>query len=88
LVCRAAEFPKTGIWPFSVRDSLPDIPIPLKPEDGIVTLPLQPCFERAYEEGPYDNEVDYAQPPRIPLKGKNVAWAKQMVQPYLEKLKK
>src|SRR5207248_9608925 len=31
-VCRAADFPKTGIWPFSVRHPLPEIPIPLKPE--------------------------------------------------------
>jgi hypothetical protein len=40
LISRAAEFPKTRIWPFSVRDPLPDIPIPLKPEDGFVTLPF------------------------------------------------
>ena len=87
MICRAADFPKTAIWPFSVRDPLPRIPIPLKPEDGVVMLPLQPCLEAAYEQGPYRKEVDYSQPPRIPLKGKDATWAKQKVQQYLKKAK-
>jgi Protein of unknown function (DUF4058) len=79
LVCRAAEFPKTAIWPIKVRDRLPEIAIPLKPEDGCVLLPLQPCLDWAYDIGPYDNEVDYLQPPTIPLQGDDAAWAEQVV---------
>jgi len=75
-ICRAVDFPKTGVWPFSVRDPLPDIPIPLNPEDGAVTLPLPVCFNAAYDIGPYDTAVDYAKPPRIALHGEDVAWAK------------
>jgi hypothetical protein len=79
LVCQAVDFPKTGIWPFSVRDPLPDIPVPLKPRAGFVTLPLKTCFDAAYEQGPYDSEVDYARPPRIRLHGADAAWAEQTV---------
>src|SRR5207253_1846206 len=28
LVCRAPEFPKAGIWPLSIRDELPVVPVP------------------------------------------------------------
>lgn len=79
LVCRAAEFPRTALWPISVRDRLPEIAIPLMPEDGCALLPLQLCLDWAYDIGPYDNEIDYTQPPRIPLKGDDVAWAEQIV---------
>jgi hypothetical protein len=79
LICRAIDFPKTAIWPFSVRDRLPELPIPLKPEDGIVTLPLQPCFDFAYDIGPYDNEVDYGKSPRVPLTKADAAWAKRLL---------
>ncbi len=79
IVCRGIDFPKTSIWPISVRDPLPDVPIPLKPEDGIVILPLQTCFVAAYDQGPYQNEVDYLQPPRIPLTGADALWAKELL---------
>ena len=80
LVCRAIDFPKTGVWPFSVRDPLPEIPIPLDPEDGAVILPLQTCFNQAYDLGPYDTAVDYAKPPRIGLHGEDAAWGKAVAQ--------
>lgn len=75
-VCRAVDFPKTGVWPISVRDSLPDIPVPLNPADDAVFLPLQACFSAAYDMGPYDVAVDYGKPPRITLHGDDAAWAK------------
>jgi hypothetical protein len=81
-VSRAAEFPHTAIWPFSVRDRLPDLAIPLKPEDGFVVMPLQPCFDAAYDIGPYDKKVDYTSPPRIPLKGKNARWAQSLLKAW------
>jgi hypothetical protein len=85
LVCRAAEFPKTAIWPISVRDHLPEIAIPLKPEDGCALLPLQVCLDWAYDIGPCDNEVDYTQPPRIPLHGADATWAKQLLRTLKKK---
>lgn len=82
LVSQAVDFPKTGIWPFSVRDALPEIPVPLKPKDGFVTLPLQACFDAAYDQGPYDTEVDYSRPPRKRLHGEDAAWAEQLLRKF------
>ena len=67
-----------------MRESLPEIPIPLKPEDGIVKLPLQPCFNFAYDIGPYENEVDYASNPKVPLKRTDAAWAKRLLESSTE----
>jgi hypothetical protein len=78
-ICQAIDFPRTGVWPFSVRDRLPDIPVPLKPEHGFVTLPLQKCFDAAYDQGPYDSEVDYTKPPRIRLRGADAAWVAKLL---------
>ncbi|MCI0683713.1 MAG: DUF4058 family protein [Gemmataceae bacterium] len=79
LICRAIDFPGAAIWPWSVRERLPDLPIPLNPEDGFVNLPLQTCFDWAYDLGPYDKEVDYRRPPKIRLKEADAAWAKKLL---------
>lgn len=81
-VSREADFPHAGIWSFSVRDRLPEIAIPLKPEDGFVMLPLQGCLDEAYDLGPYDREVDYTRPPGIPLSGADAAWAENHLRAY------
>jgi Protein of unknown function (DUF4058) len=78
-VSRAADFPQTAIWPFSVRDQLPEVAVPLKPEDGFIMLPLQDCFDAAYDMGPYDLVVDYTRPPRIPLHGEDAQWAEALL---------
>jgi hypothetical protein len=86
-VSRAADFPQTAIWPFSVHDRLPDVAVPLKPEDGFIMLPLQECFDTAYDQGPYRRVVDYAQPPRIPLKGDDAVWADALLKSAHGRLK-
>lgn len=78
-VSRAAEFPRTAIWPFGVRDKLPEIAIPLDPEDGFVLMPLQSCFDAAYDQGPYYKEVDYTKPPRPPMAKADAAWVRKLL---------
>ncbi len=79
VICRAVDFPATGIWPFSVRDALPEIRVPLNPEDAAVALPLRKCIDRVYSEGRYDEEIDYTMPPSPPLSGSDVAWARKLL---------
>lgn len=78
-ICRASDFPSTAIWPLSVRDSLPSIPIPLNPEDAPVMLNLSACFERAYDEAPYRKEIDYTQPPVPRLSEAESAWVHELL---------
>ncbi len=79
LVCRASELPSAGVWPFSVRDPLPTIPIPLDPEDPDVMLSLRPCLDRAYDESAYERQIDYTVPAEPPLREPDATWARQLL---------
>lgn len=78
-ICRATEMPGAGVWPLSVRDTLPDIPVPLHAEDEDVPLPLQPCFLRTYEEAGFGEEIDYGLPPEPSLKEPDATWARDLL---------
>lgn len=71
------------LFPFTLHDPLPCIPIPLREDDEEGKEPLldlQYLFQRAYDSGPYRRgAVNYAQPPSPPLSDTEWAWAKQFV---------
>jgi len=79
LVCRALEMPKAGVWPFTVRDSMPVVAIPLLPSDSDVRLELRPCLDVAYEQGEYHLDIDYTQPPLPPLSSSDAEWSRQLL---------
>jgi len=79
LVCRAAKMPHAEIWPFTVRDPIPTIAVPLGPDDADFALNLRPCLEWAYEQGRYGEEVDYTQPPDPPLSPGDGQWARELL---------
>lgn len=79
LVSHAAQRPRAGVWPFSVRDPLPVIPIPLSAGDADVLLPLGECFRQAFESAGYERELDYSQPPNPPLDEPNATWARELL---------
>jgi hypothetical protein len=66
--------------PWSVREMLPCIPIPLREGETEVPLDLQYVFNRAYDGGPYRRgAVDYSRPPRPPLTDEDAAWAEDLL---------
>ena len=75
LVSRVQRFPKASFWAFSVRDPMPRLPIPLKPEHGDVVLDLRTAFDRAYDDGGYATRIDYAAPPAVGLRAADAGWA-------------
>jgi hypothetical protein len=79
LVCSVASFPQAGFWPFSVRDPLPLVPIPLDPDSEPVLLDLRSCLDRAYDGGRYDGEIDYRHPPNPPLDEPDATWARELL---------
>jgi hypothetical protein len=79
LISRVEEFPTAGVWPLSIRESLPEIPIPLSPPDEEAQLFLQKCFDRAYDEGRYQLEIDYSQPPSPPLTESDATWSRELL---------
>jgi hypothetical protein len=79
MVSRAAERPRAHVWPFSVRDPLPTIAIPLTVRDGDIALDLGTCMNQVYDTAGYERELDYSQPPNPPLDEPDAAWARQLL---------
>jgi Protein of unknown function (DUF4058) len=75
MVCKAGERPRSSVWPISVRQPLPTIPIPLLSPDPPVPLELGQALRTAYERARYDLRVDYRKPPIPPLSPADAAWA-------------
>ena len=75
MVAKAGERPHCSVWPISVRQSLPTIPIPLLPPDPPVALALGQALHTAYQRARYDLRVNYRQPPMPPLAAADAAWA-------------
>jgi hypothetical protein len=66
------------VYPFTVRDPLPEIPIPLRGKEQ-VRIALQPIFATCYARARYDLEFDYSQPPIPPLAPEDAAWATGLI---------
>jgi len=79
MVCRATELPRAGVWPLSVRDRLPESPIPLDPEEVDLSLPLKPCMDRAYDKGRYAGTINYGRPPTPALRDADAVWALELL---------
>jgi len=67
------------LYPFDLRHSLPEIQIPLRPSDKPLRLPLQPLLNAVYDDGRYDETIDYSKDPDPPLDDPDAAWADQML---------
>lgn len=48
------------VYPIRLSQRLPKIDIPLLPADGNVSIDFQAVFDRCYDTGPYEFEIDYS----------------------------
>jgi hypothetical protein len=62
-------------WPVGLRQPLPTIAVPLRPEHGRVPLELQRTLAATYDAAGYDLMIDYRRPPDPPLTEADAAWA-------------
>jgi Protein of unknown function (DUF4058) len=79
MVCKVGERPRSSVWPSSVRQPLPTIPL-LHP-DPPVPLDLGQALRTAYERARYDLRVDYRKPPVPPLSPADATWAAALIGP-------
>jgi hypothetical protein len=79
LVSRAWEYPQLDFWALGLRDSLPDVPVPLIDEQADVGLPLRRCMDEAYDAGKYLSRLPYRQPLTPRLKKRDEAWVERLV---------
>jgi len=77
---RNSDDPHAGLWPLRLRDTLPTIPIPLRPGEPEATLDLQAILHRIYDTAGYQLFI-YDSEPEPPLTGEDAAWATQLLHP-------
>ena len=80
LISRADERPRVGIWPLRLRETLPEIPIPLplRAPSPDVRVDLQKVLHRLYDEAGYGDYI-YLGKPQPPLHPTDAVWAAQFV---------
>lgn len=78
-VCRARRRPLAEVYPWSLRQPLPTIPIPLSGDDPDVPLDLQALFTVQYERVGYDYSLDYRRPVEPPLGEADAAWVEELL---------
>jgi hypothetical protein len=66
------------LYPLSLRQPLPAIPIPLRQGDKDVRLELQTMVDQAYRNGRYDR-IDYGAECHPPLEAEDAAWADELL---------
>jgi hypothetical protein len=62
-------------WPFTVRDEISPLVIPLNEGDSPLEINLQALFDGVYDSGPFRREVDYKENPEPKLKAVDAVWA-------------
>jgi hypothetical protein len=78
-ISRVDRRPQTDVWPISLDQPLPRVPIPLETPDEDVTLDLGEALTSVYDRLGLDLAVDYTQPPEISFRTEEADLAK----PYL-----
>jgi hypothetical protein len=73
-VWRASRPDCASVYKVPLRERLPRIEIPLRPDDRDAPLDLQAVLEQCYRNGGYD-DIDYTGEPDPPLKKDDAAWA-------------
>jgi hypothetical protein len=79
LVSRAIEYPEADVWAFTVRDPIPTLPVPIKPEHSAIPLDLRACLDKAYNESRYGTHIDYSLPPDPALRKPDADWAGELL---------
>lgn len=75
LVSRAHERPKAFLYTFSVRQPIPEFPLPLDRGEPEPVVRLGPLFSALYDRASFDLRVDYSRPPIPPLDEDDARWA-------------
>jgi hypothetical protein len=79
MLSRVRRRPMADVWPFTLRDPMPRIPIPLSKPDADIPLDLQSAFEEVYRMGRYESSLDYAHGAVPPLSAEEQVWADELL---------
>jgi hypothetical protein len=77
MVSRSYDRPRVELWPLSLRDALPLIPVPLRLGRTDATLDLGPLLRDQFDAAGYEDYV-YRTSPLPPLAGADADWAARL----------
>ena len=66
--------PGVDVYAWTLRETLPTLPIPLSDGDSVVPLDLQAVFNETYDRAGYRNTLDYDEPIMPPLRADDATW--------------
>ena len=78
-VCRKERLPQVEVYPWTLRQPLQPIPIPLAGDDPDVPLDLQAAFTTTYDRAGYDYALDYRRPVEPPLGPATADWLRSLL---------
>ena len=78
LVSRGWQRPRSHLYPFDVRQNIPQIPIPLQKDEPEPLLDLNGVLHALYSRARFDLRLDYTQQPVPPLNNEDAAWAQRL----------
>jgi hypothetical protein len=79
LIFRPRRGREVHLYGFSYRMEIPQIPVPLLPQEPEPSLELNVILHALYERASYDLTIDYRQPPAPRLRKADRAWAASIV---------
>jgi hypothetical protein len=66
-------------WAIGLRESLPVLPVPLRPGRDDIPLDLQSAADAAYVQAGDDLSIDYSRPTIPPLESDDARWADELL---------
>jgi hypothetical protein len=78
LVSRAERRLDAGFWPISIRERLPEIPVPVRAPDSDARLDLQAALDRIHDDAGYADYI-YEGSARPRLGKKDADWARALL---------
>lgn len=69
---------RARLYAFSVRQPIPEVPVPLRYGEKEARLALGRLLGEIYDRARYDLSVEYRQPPEPPLSPEDALWAEVM----------
>ena len=80
IVSRRRKRPRAQVYPWTLRDRMPTILVPLKEEDPDVSLDVQAVLDTVYDRARYDLSIDYRAPLSPPLNDADADWERQVLE--------
>ncbi len=71
---RADRRPDCDVYHWNMPEPLPPLPVPLLQPDPDVLIDVGAVFATAYERGRFAREIDYGQPPPVPVGDERQQW--------------